>query len=61
MTLNDQLIHEVRAARDTHAARFGYDLEKIFRDVREQQEASGRPYVKFPPRPADSKRATATG
>ena len=52
MTTNDPLIQEIRAARDQHAARFGYDLKEIFGDIKERQKASGRTYVTFPPRRA---------
>ena len=52
MTTNDPLVLEVREAREKHAARFGYDLKEIFRDIKAQQEASGRTYVTYPPRPA---------
>ena len=36
--------------RDAHAARCGYDVEKIFRDIRATQQASGREYVRLPAR-----------
>lgn len=42
------VINEVRAAREKHAARFDYDLEKIFEDIRARQKASGRKYVRYP-------------
>ena len=48
------IIAEVRAVRDDHAARFGYDVEAIFRDIQSSQEASGREYVRYPSRPAVS-------
>ena len=51
-TMDDPIIAEVRAARDKHAARFGYDIKEIFKDIRAQQKASGRPYVRYPARPA---------
>jgi len=50
-TPSDPIIAEVRAARDKHASKFGYDLRKIFRDIKIQQEKSGRQYVKYPSRP----------
>ncbi|NQU23518.1 MAG: hypothetical protein HQ567_19735 [Candidatus Nealsonbacteria bacterium] len=50
----DPIVAEVRAARDKHASQFGYDLKKIFRDIKARQEASGRDYVKYPSRPAVS-------
>lgn len=46
----DPIIDELRAVRDEHAARFNYDVEAIFRDIQAQQEASGREYVRLPPR-----------
>ena len=33
-TMDDPIIAEVRAARDKHAARFGYDIKEIFKDIR---------------------------
>lgn len=47
----DPIIPEVRAARDAHAARFGYSLAAIFRNIRAMQDESGREYVCFPARP----------
>ena len=41
---------EVRAVRDEHAARCGYDVDEIFRDIRASQEAFGREYVRLPAR-----------
>ena len=46
----DPIIAEVRAVRDAHAARFGYDVAAIFRDIREMQNASGLDYVRHPAR-----------
>ncbi len=48
----DPIVAEVRAIRDAHASRFNYDLRLIFEDIRKMQEASGREYVQYPPRPA---------
>ena len=49
-TQTDPIIDELRAVRDEHAARFNYDVEAIFRDIQALQEASGREYVRLPPR-----------
>ena len=43
----DPIIAEVRAIRKAYAARFDYDVEAIFRDVRAKQETSGREYVRL--------------
>ena len=37
-TKADPIIAEVRAIRDKHAARFDYDIDAIFRDIRASQE-----------------------
>ena len=48
--MNDPIVDEVQRVRDAHAARFHYDLDAIFRDVKEQEKKSGRKFVSFPPR-----------
>ena len=52
----DPIIAEVRAIRQAYAARFDYDVEAIFRDIRARQEASGREYVRLPALREDSVR-----
>ena len=46
----DPIVAEVRAARDRLAARFGYDLEAIFRHIQAEEARSGLTYVPCPPR-----------
>ena len=46
----DPVITEVRAVRDEHAARFGYNVPAIFRDIRSMQKASRREFVRYPAR-----------
>ena len=46
----DPIIGEIRTIRDLHAARCGYDIGRIFRDIRAWQEASGAEYVSRPAR-----------
>ena len=48
--MNDPIVDEVRRVRDAHAARFNYDLDAIFRDIKEQEKNSGRTFISFPPR-----------
>lgn len=48
--MNDPIVEEVRRVRDAHAARFNYDLDAIFQDIKAQEKQSGRTYVNFPPR-----------
>ncbi len=46
----DDLVVEVRAARDEYCRQFGYDLQAIVRDLREQERKGGRPVVRLSPR-----------
>lgn len=39
--MNDPIVDEVRRIRDTHAARFNYDLDAIFKDIKEREKQSG--------------------
>ena len=47
---DDPIVAEVRAIRDELAARCGYDLKEIFRQLRQQQATSGQKYVRYPAR-----------
>lgn len=49
---NDPIVAEVRKAREAHAARFNYDLQAIFRDLKSKEQTSGRKYVRYQPRPS---------
>lgn len=46
----DPIIDELRAVRSEHAARCGYDVDALFRDIRAREEASEHDYVSRPPR-----------
>ena len=46
----DPIVEEVRRYREEYAARFGYDLAAICRDLREKQGRSGQKVVSFAPR-----------
>jgi len=54
---SDPIVSEVRAARDAHARFHHYDLDSIFRDLKQQEQRSGRKYVRLDsrrvPRKAD--------
>jgi hypothetical protein len=49
---DDPVVAEVRKVREAHAARFNYDLDAIFRDLKAKEQSSGRTYVRYPPRAA---------
>jgi len=43
--MNDPIVDEVRRVRDAHAARFNYDLDAIFQDIKERERKSGLEFV----------------
>jgi hypothetical protein len=43
--MNDPIVDEVRRIRDAHAARFNYDLDAIFQDIKEREKQSGLQFV----------------
>jgi hypothetical protein len=47
MRQSDPIVEEVRRIRDAHAAKFNYDPDAIFRDIKEKEKRSGRKYVSF--------------
>jgi hypothetical protein len=47
---DDPIVKEVRRVREAYAAKFNYDLEAIFQDLKRQERESGRTFVTFPPR-----------
>lgn len=47
---NDPIVAAVRQIRAEHAAKFHYDLQAIYRDLKEKEKNSGRTYVRYPPR-----------
>lgn len=52
MMSRDPIVEEIRRYRDEYAKCFNYDLQAIYRDLKEKQEKSGRKVVSFPPQPA---------
>ena len=49
--LNDEIVDEVRAIRDAHAAKFGYDLRAIYADLKKSEAehiAAGHPFIPAP-------------
>lgn len=47
---DDPIVLEVRRIRHEHAARFKYDLDLIAKDLKAQEQTSGRSYIRLPPR-----------
>jgi hypothetical protein len=48
----DEVVREVRAAREAFAASHGYDIRAMVAALHELGVASGRQLVRFDPRPA---------
>jgi hypothetical protein len=50
--MKDPIVEEVRAAREAHAAKFGYDLQAILEDARRHQRLSGHRVIDLSATPA---------
>ena len=50
--IEDEIVREVRAAREAFAASHGYDIRAMVAALHELGIASGRELVRFAPRPA---------
>jgi hypothetical protein len=59
--MTDPIVDEVRRVRDAHAAQFNYDLDAIFRDIKEQERKSGRTFVSFVRATAEPNQPPPTG
>ncbi|MBU2610619.1 MAG: hypothetical protein KJ606_06680 [Chloroflexi bacterium] len=46
----DEIVEEVRRHRDAYAARFNYDLDAIYRDLKAKERESKRKMVSFSPK-----------
>ncbi len=45
--MNDPIVDEVRRIRDEYAARFNYDIDAMFQDLKEKERLSGRTLVSY--------------
>lgn len=57
----DDVLLAVRNAREAYAKEFGYDLQAIHRDLKAQEQASGRRIVSLPLRRLKPTMASETG
>lgn len=48
--MRDEIVDEVRKAREDYARQFNFDLDAICRDLRQKQQAAGRRVVSLLPR-----------
>jgi hypothetical protein len=43
--MNDPIVDEIRRIRDEHTARFNFDLDAIFQDIKERERKSGHKFI----------------
>jgi hypothetical protein len=49
----DEIVEEVRKVRDEYAAKFGYDLDAIYEDIKKQEKQTQRKIVSLLPKKVD--------
>jgi hypothetical protein len=59
--MNDPIVEEIRRIRDEHAARFDYDLDAIFRDIKARERQNGFVFVQGVARLSNGKDWTSKG
>jgi hypothetical protein len=55
----DPIIEEIHKERETHAAKFGHDLQAIFNDLKRVERELGIAPVSLPARPPLQRRSAA--
>lgn len=48
----DEIVEEVRKVRDEYAAKFNYDLDAIYGDIKKQEKQTRRKVISLPPKEA---------
>ena len=48
---NDEIVEEKRQVRDRYAAKFDYDLEAIFLDLKKQEQQAPEKFMSLPSKP----------
>ena len=43
--MNNPIVDEVRRVRDAHAARFNYDLDAVFQDIKKREKETGFVFI----------------
>ncbi len=46
----DEIVEDVRKVREEYAAKFNYDLEAIYQDLKKQEQEGRRKVVSLPPK-----------
>ena len=55
----DPIVTEIRKIREEYGAKFDHNLDAIFDDIKRRERASGRQYVRLPPRPSRRQSTTS--
>src|SRR5256885_2159699 len=48
--MKDSIVEEVRKIRDEHAARFDYDIDAVFEDLKKHEKKSGESVITLAPK-----------
>ncbi len=48
--MQDEIVEEIRRVREEHAAKFNYDIDAIFADLKRLESERGFAHVHFDPR-----------
>ena len=46
----DEIVEETRREREAYAAKFDYNLEAIYNDLKAKEQAGGRKVISLPPK-----------
>jgi hypothetical protein len=57
MKWKDEIVEEVRTAREAYAAQFDYDLERMFEDLKKKEELNLAPRANLKPLKPHEQRA----
>lgn len=49
--MRNPIVEEIRRIREEHAKKFGFDLDRIFEDLKRSERKSNRKVVSLQPRP----------
>lgn len=50
---NDEIVEETRKARDRYAAKFDYDLDAIYCDLKKEEENNPEKFISLLPKPPE--------
>jgi hypothetical protein len=57
---DDPIVEEVRQYRDQHAAKFNYDLQAIYQNLKEQERRSKRAFMSYSSKRLEAEKSSNT-